>query len=253
MNNWVGKIALVTGASAGIGTSVVEKLVKNGMKVAACARNFERLEEIASKLNAQGPGEMFSIRCDLSVEKEIMEMFQKIEAKYGMLHVCVNNAGLAHSAPLLSGSYADWKSMLSVNVLALCLCTKESVKLMQKNHIDDGHIININSMSGHRVVDDPSSHFYSCTKFAVTSLTEGLRQELRAQNSHIRSTSISPGMVDTEFQLRMHKDQAMVQELKNKYEFLSAEDIADTVIYALNAPARMNVCDVLIRPTEQKA
>ena len=89
--------------------------------------------------------------------------------------------------------------MLDVNVLGLCICTREAYKLMEKGGIDDGHFVNINSMSGHRIVGLP---FYSATKFAVTALTEGLRRELRAKKSQIRCTSISPGLVETNFLFR---------------------------------------------------
>ena len=98
-----GKVALVTGASIGIGRAVAEKLVKLGMKVVGCARNESALKQVASEANRAGPGEMLPVKCDLTSESQVLDMFRVIEEKFGKLHVCVNNAGLAHDAPLLSG------------------------------------------------------------------------------------------------------------------------------------------------------
>ena len=103
MTSLTGKVALVTGASSGIGKAVVEKLVKLGMKVVGCAQNESDLKEIASKANIEGPGEMIPVKCDLTNESQVLGMFKLIEEKFGKLHVCVNNAGLGHDAPLLSG------------------------------------------------------------------------------------------------------------------------------------------------------
>lgn len=249
MTQLKGKIALVTGASIGIGQSVAERLVKLGVVVYGCARNEEALNQIASSVNKVGPGRLIPIRCDVTQESEIMEMFATIKEKFGKLHICINNAGLGHDAPLLSGATKDWKNMLDVNVLGLSICTREAYKLMEAGNVDDGHFININSMSGHRIVGLP---FYSATKFAVTALTEGLRRELRAKGTHIRSTSISPGLVETDFAYRMRAGEP--EKAKKVYESLhclQANDIADAVIFALEAPPNMDVNDILIRPTEQ--
>jgi len=139
---------------------------------------------------------------------------------------------------------------LDVNVIALSLCTREAVKLMLSASVDDGHIINISSMGGHRVLPNPSNHFYSCTKFAVTSLTEGLHNELRALKSHIRATQISPGMVETELFERARGKETS-DRLLSAIKVMKPNDIADSVIYALSAPAHVQVKDILLRPTEQ--
>jgi len=245
----LGKVALVTGASIGIGQEVAERLVKLGMKVVGCARNKEALDKIAMNINAVGPGEMFPIQCDVTEESQVLEMFSFIKQKFGTLQVCVNNAGLAHHAPLLSGETKHWKNMLDVNVLGLSICTREAYQLMEAGKVDDGHFININSMSGHRIVGLP---MYTATKFAVTALTEGLRRELRAKKSHIRSTSISPGLVETDFAYRMNTDDPdRAKQIYSSIKCLQASDIADAVVFALQAPANMDVNDILIRPTEQ--
>ena len=140
--------------------------------------------------------------------------------------------------------------MLDVNVTALSVCTREAIQLMLSKDISDGHIIHVSSISGHRVAPSPSTHFYSATKFAVRALAEGLRQELRAIKSGIRVTLISPGVVETEFALRLH-DKEKGQQFYANSPAIKAKDIADIVINVLKMPAHVEINDVLIRPTHQ--
>uniref|UniRef100_A0A3B4F9W9 Dehydrogenase/reductase SDR family member 11-like n=2 Tax=Pundamilia nyererei TaxID=303518 RepID=A0A3B4F9W9_9CICH len=133
-------------------------------------------------------------------------MFAAIKEQHRGVDVCINNAGLAHPEPLLSGKTSGWKNMMDVNVFGLSICAREAYQSMKERHVDDGHIININSVCGHHVIPHADVHFYTATKFAVTALTEGLRQELRAENTHIRATSISPSLVKTEFPLRLYSN-----------------------------------------------
>ncbi|KAL3876978.1 hypothetical protein ACJMK2_034748 [Sinanodonta woodiana] len=214
MDRWVGRVALVTGASAGIGEATVRKLAQLGMKVIGCARRTEKIEALKNELKGT-PGSIVAIQCDLSKEDEILAMFEKIRTEFGGVDVCVNNAGLGHPAPLLSGDTTLWRHMLDVNVLGLMICCREAYKSMQERKVDDGHIFLLNSMSGHRMISDGNSHVYSATKYAVTAITEGLRNELRAVKSHIRVTAVSPGFVDTEFILRMYEDEKRAEEVRN--------------------------------------
>uniref|UniRef100_H2YXV8 Dehydrogenase/reductase SDR family member 11 n=1 Tax=Ciona savignyi TaxID=51511 RepID=H2YXV8_CIOSA len=249
MDKWSGKVAVVTGASVGIGEAIVEKLVGHGMKVVGCARNEKKLEQIASKVNGKGLGEMFPFKCDVTNEKCILEMFQYVKKTFGSMHVMVNNAGLAFEAPVTSGKTQEWKTMLDTNVLGLSICTREAVQLMRESGVDDGHIINIGSVAGHKVGD---KSMYAGTKFAVRALTEGLRLELREAKSHIRSTSVSPGYVATEFAYRLYTGEPeRADRLYNQMECLKAGDVADTVIYALSAPPHVDINEIIIRPVEQ--
>ncbi|XP_061182581.1 dehydrogenase/reductase SDR family member 11-like [Saccostrea echinata] len=252
MERWVGRVALVTGASAGMGAAITRALVKHGMKVVGCARNVQQIEDIKKELKSE-KGKLIPVKCDLTKEEEILSMFGRIQKELGGVDVCINNAGLAHISPLLSGSTADWRNMLDVNVLALCICTREAFQQMQKNKVDDGHIFLINSMTGHRVVRNPGGHFYSATKYAVSALLEGIRNELTQLETHIRVTSVSPGLVATEFQQRMHKSEEKGKAINNHIKCLEADDIADAVLYALSAPPHVQIHDILLRPTEQKS
>ncbi|CAB1352485.1 unnamed protein product, partial [Coregonus sp. 'balchen'] len=173
--------------------------------------------KLAAECQSAGySGTLIPYKCDLSCEEDILS----IRCTKGV-DVCINNAGLAHNEPLLSGKTDGWRNMIDVNVLALSICTREAYQSMKERNVDDGHIININSMGGHRMVPSADEHFYCATKYAVTALTEGLRQELREAKTHIRATC------------------------------LKAQDIASAVTYVLGAPPHVQIGDVQMRPVEQ--
>ncbi|KAM8835297.1 dehydrogenase/reductase SDR family member 11-like [Synchiropus picturatus] len=253
MERWRGRVALVTGASVGIGAAVARALVQQGMKVVGCARNVDKIEKLAAECQSAGyKGMLIPYKCDLSNEEEILSMFSAIKTLQKGVDVCINNAGLAHAEPLLSGTTEGWRDMINVNVLALSICTREAYKSMRERNVDDGHIININSMCGHRVIPNSDAHFYCATKYAVTALTEGLRQELQEAKTHIRATCISPGIVETEFAFRLHKnDPEKAAAVYENIKCLKAEDVASAVTYVLSAPAHVQIGDVQMRPVEQ--
>lgn len=245
MERWRGKVAVVTGASAGIGRAVARALAEDGLKVAALARRTERLDELAAAL----PGrDVLPLACDVRDERQIQAAFARVGEAWGGVDVLVNNAGLGHKSPLASGSTEHWREMLEVNVLALCVCTREALSSMRARG-DDGHVIHISSLSGHRVPS--ASGVYSATKYAVRSLTESLRLELRALGSAIRVSAISPGFVETEFAPLFHKRPEAAAETYGRYPVLTPEDIAESVRYVLGAPAHVQVHDILLRPTQQ--
>jgi len=252
MEKWTGRVALVTGASAGIGKAIAIALVNAGMKVVGCARRVEKIEEMSANLS-NAKGKLYAYKCDMEKESEIEAMFAWIEEhkELGCVDVCINNAGMSTSESLLEGNYKNWKKMMDINVLSLCLCTQLSIKSMQKKKIDDGHVIMISSLSGHRVPPNPSTRFYAATKFAVKALLEGFRQEVRDLKSHIRISSLSPGLVATEFQHAMYQDAEKANKIQNSIKCLESEDMAKSVLFILEAPPHMEVHDLLIRPTEQ--
>ncbi|XP_043115100.1 dehydrogenase/reductase SDR family member 11b [Puntigrus tetrazona] len=255
MDRWKGRVALVTGASVGIGAAIAKSLARHGMKVVGCARNVEQIEKLSSECVSSGfSGNLIPYKCDLSVEDDVLSMFSWIKVHHQGVDVCINNAGLALPEPLLSGKISGWKTMIDVNVIALSVCTREAYQSMKERNIDDGHIININSMSGHRVVNSADSHFYTASKYAVTALTEGLRQELREAKTHIRATCISPGLVETEFAYRLYNENPEKASAAYKsIKCLQAEDIANAVVYVLSAPPHVQIGDIQMRPVEQLA
>jgi len=243
------RIALVTGASSGIGEAIALELAEQGARLVLLARREDRLRALAERIEAEGDsGSVLTRACDLRDEAQILAAFDAARERFGGVDVLVNNAGLGRRAPLSSGATEDWREMLEVNVLALCICTREAVADMQRRQVA-GHVVHVSSMASHRV--PPNSGVYSATKFAVRSLTEGLRQELREQGSPIRVSAISPGFVRTEFAEVFHRDPAAAQETYGRFEVLEPRDIASAVRYVLCAPPHVQVHDLLLRPTEQ--
>jgi 17beta-estradiol 17-dehydrogenase / 3beta-hydroxysteroid 3-dehydrogenase len=247
MERWRGRVALVTGASSGIGRAVAAMLARQGMRVAAAARRLDRVEQIGAEVGAD---RMLPIRADLRDETQILKMFERVRTEWGGVDLLVNNAGIGHDAPLSSGPTEAWREMLELNVLALCVCTREALADMRRNG-RDGHVVHISSMAAHRV--PPGSGVYSATKFAVRALTEALRQELRRDQSRIRVSAISPGYVETEFAALYHKSEAAAQKTYGRFKVLEPEDVADAVRFVLESPPHMQVHDILLRPRDQES
>lgn len=249
MDQWKGRVALVTGASSGIGRAVAATLGAHGMKVAVSARRRDRLEELARDIAEKSPGvEVLTHACDLRDVGQIDGLFAAVRERFGGVDVMVNNAGLGRKANLMDGETEHWREMLDVNVLALCVCTREAVRDMRSRG-DDGHVIHIASIAGHRV--PPASGVYSASKFAVRALTEGLRQELRDAESGIRVSAVSPGLVETGFAENYYGSSEANARVYGRFPVLQAEDIAETVRYLLSCPPHMQVHDVIMRPTRQ--
>lgn len=241
--------ALVTGASAGIGRSIARDLARAGLKVAFCARRETRLEELADEIRKEG-GTALPIVCDLRDSDAIERMFQTIDDEFGSLHVLVNNAGLGRNTPLIGGDPDIWRMTWEVNVHALMLCTSHAVERMEAG-AGIGHVVHISSMSAHRVPE--GSGIYSATKYAVRSLTEGLRQELRSRGSDVRVTAISPGFVRTEFAEKYSGSADRAEQVYDEVDAIQPDEIARSVRFILSAPANTQYHDLLLRPTQQES
>lgn len=247
MNHWNNKVVLITGVTSGIGLAIAKKLANEGMVVVGCGRRKERLDQLENDLSEKGL-RFLGFQCDLRKEEEILSMFAFVRNKVGGVDVLINNAGLGHQASLLEGNTKEWKETLDVNVLALCICTREAIFDMKKRG-DNGYVIHISSMSAHRV--PPKTAMYTASKFAVRALTEGLRTELRQISSGIRVSAISPGFVETEFAEQYAKSKSRAAEVYSRYKVLEADDIADQVQFLLSTPPHVEIHDILTRPTQQ--
>nr|KAH0807576.1 hypothetical protein GEV33_015215 [Tenebrio molitor] len=243
MERWEGKVAVVTGVSSGIGAAIAKALVEKGLKVIGLARRIDRVEELACSL-ADQPGELFPISCDVTKEDNILEAFKWVVENVGPVHILINNAGLTKLTNLTDGSTEMWREVFDVNVLALCICTREAVKVM-KEHDIDGHIVHLNSIAGHVVHNVPSFNVYPASKFAVTALTESLRLELVQQKSRIKVTSISPGVVRTEFLEGMSGDD---KDVIRQLPYLRPEAVADAIVYVLSTDPAVQITELTIRP-----
>ena len=242
MSKWRNEVALVTGATSGIGWSVALALGRAGMKVAVTGRRKEQLAELVGLLN-DSEADGLAIPADFSREDDIANVFERVRSEWGGVRALINSAGLGYKQELDQIPAKSLREMLDVNVLALTLCMQEAIKDMELAGL--GQIINISSMSGHRVPLGGHVGMYSATKHAVKALTEAMRGELAANGSPIKIGEISPGMVETEFHAKMGAD---VIEIK----MLQSDDIADAVCYLLSTPAHVQIHEMMLRPIGQK-
>ncbi|KAJ8929473.1 hypothetical protein NQ314_017853 [Rhamnusium bicolor] len=240
MDRWAGKVAVVTGASSGIGAAIAERLVEYGLKVAALARRLDRLESLAKKLSGK-KGKLFPIKTDMTKEEDILNAFKYVKGHLSPIHILINNAGIMPTNSFISdGDTKLWENIFKLNVIGLSIATREAVKDMMANNVQ-GHIIHINSVVGHQVLDFPGLSVYPASKYAVTALAETLRIELNSLKLKIKITSISPGAVDTELQSEEFKETPYFKDLLKENKILKIEDIADAAIYVLSTPPHVLV------------
>ena len=246
-----GRTALVTGASSGIGTETARALAAAGATLVVSARRRDRLDALAAELEKAGAA-VLPVTADMRREDDIVRCFAAARERFGGVDVLVNNAGLGRSAPISSAATELWREMLEVNVLGLAIATREAIRDMERRGTA-GHVVNVASMASHRV-PGPESGMYSATKFAVRALTEGVRQELRARQSAIRVSLVSPGYVATEFADVFAGKPGALQTLQARLnvKMLDAVDVARAIVWVLTQPPHVEVHDVLVRPTEQK-
>jgi clavulanate-9-aldehyde reductase len=239
-----GRVAAITGASSGIGEATAAALSRAGASVALGARRRDRLEALADRLD--GPASAHEV--DLTDEAAARSFIEAAESEHGGLHILVNNAGLMLLGPVDGADVSEWRRMLDVNLWALLVCTHAALPLIERS--GGGDIVNVSSVAGRRA--DAGAAVYNLTKFGVHGFSEALRQE--ALHANIRVTTVAPGLVDTE--LQGHNRSVLVQQsLKRAREqigdVLSADDIADAVLYAVSRPEHVCVNEVIVRPTRQ--
>ncbi|XP_047111849.1 farnesol dehydrogenase-like [Schistocerca piceifrons] len=228
-----GRVAMVTGASSGIGAAIVQALLREGLTVVGVARRIHRVKELELK---DASGQLHAIEGDVSSEESIISVFKWIKENLGGVDILINNAGVTAEAAPSSGKTEDWKRVLDVNVLGLSICTREAVQDMLSRGVDDGFIIHINSVLGHVPAIDDVVVIYCASKHAVRVLLEGLRLDLVAKKSRIRVGQISPGAVMTEiwdYQTKFSKEVAMAMP------HMQPEDVAAAVVYMLSQHPRV--------------
>ncbi|XP_049795075.1 dehydrogenase/reductase SDR family member 11-like, partial [Schistocerca nitens] len=189
---WAGRLAVVTGANSGIGVAIARQLLQLGMVVVAIDVEVYSVQELALK-----EPRLYSVVCDVSAEEDVLSTFRYVEETLGGVDVLVYNAGVTGFSSLLDGSPAEWRRLLDVNVVALCLCTREAVASMRRRHLADGQVVLVSSQAAHQVPGRAPLHFYSATKHAVKALADGFRLELA--DSGIRLTTVSPGEVKSTY------------------------------------------------------
>jgi len=241
-----GRIALVTGASSGIGEATALALAEAGAKVAIAARRKDRLQALADRLAPLG-AEPLVLDADLLDEHVAQKIVADTEAHFGKLDILVNNAGVMYLEPVAEADLGRWRRMLELNVLSLIASTQAALAGMKTRR--DGHIVNVSSTAGR--IANPNAAAYSATKFGVVAFSEALRREVYADN--IRVSIIEPGIVQTE--LRDHighaATQASLNAWANNMRQLQPEDVADAIVFCVSRPSHVNVNEILMRPTDQ--
>ncbi|XP_032680154.1 farnesol dehydrogenase-like [Odontomachus brunneus] len=244
MSRWAGKVAVVTGASAGIGLAIAEAFVRDGMIVIGLARRKAVME--ARMRFIQGNGKFIPCECDVSKHEDLKDVFHWIKNNVGVIQIMVNNAGLFISGTIADTSRQDWEKVFNVNVMGLLECTKHAVRMMKAADVE-GHIININSIQGHRLrqIQNVNFNVYPASKHAVTAITAMLQQELRGEK--IRVTSISPGYVKTEI---LEASALDINGLKifSSFPALESKDVADAVVYVIETPQHVQITELTIAP-----
>jgi NADP-dependent 3-hydroxy acid dehydrogenase YdfG len=241
-----GKVAVVTGASSGIGEATAEALAAEGATVVVAARREERLADLTKRIE-EGGGKVLAATCDVTDEAQAHGLIRRAEDEFGRVDILVNNAGVMLLSTVGKGLSDEWRRMFDVNVLGLLYATDAAIETMKRQ--GGGHLVNVSSVAG-RKVSRESSGVYAGSKFAVGAISEGLRQELLQDN--IRVTIVEPGAVATELTDHITDEDAResLGGLLN-LEILQAEDIANAIVYAVTQPERVSVNEILIRPTQQ--
>lgn len=238
-------VALVTGASSGIGLETARRLAKEGFDVVICGRNAEKLESLKNELSNQV--QVHTLEFDVREKEMVEQSISALPDHFKSIDVLVNNAGNAHGLdPIQSGSIDDWDAMIDINVKGLLYVSKAVIPRM----IDQGrgHIINIGSTAGKEVY--PNGNVYCASKHAVDAINQGMRMDL---NEHgIRVGAVNPGLVETNFsKVRFKNDDARAENVYKGYQALKPEDIADIIAFVVTRPYHVNIADLVVMPTAQ--
>ena len=240
------KIVLITGATSGIGLACARKFAENGDKLILTGRNEHRLAEIRRELTEKGI-EVLTLGFDVRDREKAKKYISELPAEWQKIDVLLNNAGLALGLePEYEGDLDDWETMIDTNIKGLLTMTRLIVPDMVKRN--SGHIINVGSVAGDAAY--AGGNVYCATKAAVKALTDGLRIDVA--NTALRVTNLKPGLVETNFSnIRFKGDEERAAKLYTGIKPLTGDDIADVAVYAANAPAHVQIAEVLILATHQ--
>ena len=240
-------IAIITGATAGIGRATAEILAKNDYDIIITGRRIEKLDEVEEQIRLKTEADVLSLAFDIRDQDAVLKACAQLTGKWENVDVLVNNAGLAAGmSHIHEGSVDDWEQMIDTNIKGLLYITRNISPGMVKRQ--KGHIINIGSIAGKEAYE--KGNVYNATKFAVDGLTQGMRIDL--VDHGIKVTSIDPGAVETEFSLvRFKWDSEKANQVYDGFTPLYAEDIAEGILFVVTRPPHVNIDDMLIMPTAQ--
>ncbi len=240
-------IAIITGASAGIGRATAELLARNDFDVIITGRRAEKLESLEEEIQSKTTADVLSLAFDIRDNEAVKSAWSRLKGKWENVDVLVNNAGLAAGLSRIhKGSVNDWEQMIDTNIKGLLYITRLVSPGMVKRQ--KGHIINLGSIAGKEAYEN--GNVYNATKFAIDGLTRAMRIDL--VDYGIKVTSIDPGAVETEFALvRFKGDSDKANHVYEGFTPLYAEDIAEAILFAVTRPPHVNINDMLIMPTSQ--
>jgi NADP-dependent 3-hydroxy acid dehydrogenase YdfG len=240
------QVVAVTGASSGIGEATARACARVGARVSLAARRAERIEELARRIRGEG-GTALAIPTDVSDEDEASTFITRTYSELGRVDVLVNNAGVMLLGPIEDAPTEEWRRMVDANIYGVLYCTHAALPLMRRQR--SGHIVNVSSVAGR--VARLGSGVYNLTKWGVGAFSESLRQELAPHG--IRVTVVEPGAVSTE--LTSHNRPGIREQISRNFEGvtpLAPEDIAETILFALERPQNVSVNELLVRPVNQQ-
>lgn len=241
------KLVFITGASSGIGAACAKHFAKAGAMLLLCSRRSKALRLLALSLEKKYSASIHTFSLDVSQASKVKKTLNALPEKWKKIDILINNAGLAAGLDSMQeAKIQDWEEMINTNIKGLLYVTRHILPSMIKRKA--GHIINIGSIAGHQVY--PKGAVYCATKAAVKTLSEGLRLDLLG--TAVRVTSIDPGAVETNFSLvRFKGDQKRAAAVYKGMKPLSADDIAETLVFCASRPPHVNISEVLIMPTAQ--
>jgi serine 3-dehydrogenase len=247
MNKLKNKTAFISGASSGIGKASAAAFASEGANLILAARRIERLKELENELVNKYNIKVLSLQLDVRKLSEVKKAIASLKDDWRNIDILLNNAGLARGlSKIYEGDTDQWDEMIDTNIKGLLYVSRSIIPLMVERQ--RGHIINLGSLAGHESY--PNGNVYCATKYAVKGLSKGMRFDLYDKN--IRVTSVDPGMVVTEFsEVRFSGDKAKADKVYEGIKPLSAEDIADTILWCATRPEHININEVLITPTAQ--
>ena len=238
------KIALITGATSGIGEATAYEFAKHGIKLIICGRRLERLNTIQKALERLT--DVHILNFDIRNKQSVIDAIENLPKAFKNIDILINNAGNAHGLdPINEGNLDDWDAMMDINVKGLLYVSKAVIPQMTARK--SGHIINIGSSAGKEVY--PNGNVYCATKHAVLAITEGMRIDLNPFG--IKVGAVNPGMVETEFSQVRFKGDPAANNVYKGFKALQAKDVADVIYFAISRPAHVNLADILMFCTAQ--
>lgn len=241
------KIALITGASSGIGASCARMLASQGYNLILLARRAELLDAVSEGLTSEYDIEVKKLVGDIRDRENVQYLLETLPSQWKNIDVLINNAGLSQGLDAFDkGSLNDWEVMIDTNVKGLLFVSRIVSEWMVARRL--GHILNIGSVAGKEVY--PNGNVYCATKHAVDALSKAMRIDLLPHL--VKVTEINPGMVETEFSIvRFKGDEQRAKKVYEGFDALMAEDIADAVWFAVSRPPHVNINELLIMPSAQ--